>query len=269
MPHVLAISPHLDDAVLSAGGHLCELASEGVEVSVLTLFAGIPTPPYSLAAELLHEEWQLTENPVHERRIEDAQAVKLLGAKHVHGSFLDVIYRTDSEGQWLIELGQSPATHEANQEPELCTRLAESVAEAIGRLRPDHILTCAAVGEHIDHRRTRDAVLAAATDQVPVSCWEDLPYAHQRAAQPPTLAGGADFGPPVAEPAGHEAWEAKYQAIDCYRSQHSMLWPDVEDVCSIFDIHAWQVAQSHGLTSRAELFWPVRPAGTRLDDSRV
>lgn len=259
MPRVLAISPHLDDAVLSAGGRLFELASQGVAVTVLTLFAGIPTPPYSLFAELLHEEWQLTENPVDDRRSEDIRALKCLGADALHGPFLDIIYRTEPDGQWMVDAGSPMPRYETTQEPELCEGLADVVAEHIARLRPDRVLTCAAVGEHIDHWRTRDAVLAAAADQVPVRCWEDLPYSHQLSAQPPALAGRAEFGRPVAEPVGDPAWEAKYEGITCYRSQHSMLWPGGEDIRSSFDTHARQLTQAHGLTGRAELFWPVRP----------
>ncbi len=261
MQRVLAISPHLDDAVLSVGGRLFELASEGVEVTVLTLFAGIPTPPYSLFAELLHEEWQLTENPVNDRRTEDIQALKWLGASALHGSFLDIIYRAEPDGQWMVDPTRPMPTYENTQEPRLCEGLADLVTEHIARLRPDRVLTCAAIGEHIDHWRTRDAVLAAAADQVPVWCWEDLPYSHQLSARPPALVGGAEFGRPVAEPFGDHAWEAKYEGIHCYRSQHTMLWPNGEDIRSSFDTHARKLTQSHGLTGRAELFWPVRPDG--------
>ncbi|MDI5962468.1 PIG-L deacetylase family protein [Streptantibioticus silvisoli] len=260
MQRVLAISPHLDDAVLSAGGRLCELASEGVEVTVLTLFAGIPTPPYSLFAELLHEEWQLPDNPVEDRRTEDVEALKCLGAQALHGPFLDIIYRARPDGQWMVDAAAPPPTYETTQEPQLSASLAAAVTEQIARLEPDRILTCAAVGDHIDHRRTRNAVLAAAADQVPVWCWEDLPYSHQLSVEPPAL---ADFGRPVAEPVGDRAWEAKHQGIDCYRSQHSMLWPNGEDIRSSYDTHARHLAQGHGLTGRAELFGPVRLGGVR------
>ncbi|MCZ4125410.1 PIG-L deacetylase family protein [Streptomyces sp. H39-S7] len=260
MSLVLAVSPHLDDAVLSAGGRLFELAAEGAEVIVFTLLAGIPEPPFSLLADLFHEEWGLEGNPVAERRAEDGDALKLLGSRPVHGSDLDVIYRTGPDGLWMVDMDGPSAAYETDDEPGLREHLAGSVARVVAELGPDLILTCAAVGEHIDHRRTRDAVLTAAGDRVPVRCWEDLPYAH-RSADPPILPDGAVLGPPVAERATDEGWSAKYAAIECYRSQHSMLWPSGEDFRPSFDAHATAQARSLGLTGRAELFWPVLPGG--------
>ncbi|MFD7017247.1 PIG-L deacetylase family protein [Streptomyces sp. NPDC059161] len=255
MPQILAVSPHLDDAVLSAGARLFELAGQGATVTVTTLFAGVPTPPHSTLAELFHAEWQLGDAPVPLRHLEDHKALGLLGAEPVHGPFLDVIYRTGKDGSWLMDLGGTSREYDTDDEPELAARLADAVTAQVAERQPDLVLTCAAVGEHIDHRRTRDAVLAAVGADVPVQCWEDLPYAHQTAERPYLLRTGG-FGTAVAEPASDDAWEAKYRAIEEYRSQHSMLWPSGEDFRLSFDRHAAAHTRSG---RRAELFWPVRP----------
>ncbi|WP_447038487.1 PIG-L deacetylase family protein [Streptomyces sp. DSM 118878] len=257
MSHVLAISPHLDDAVLSAGARLFELARQGATVTVVTLFAGAPAPPHSTLAELFHAEWQLGDDPVPQRHLEDRRALGLLGVEPVHGPFLDVIYRTGRDGSWLMDIGGTSQEYDADDEPDLIARLADAVVDQVAQERPDLVLTCAAVGEHIDHRRTRDAVLSAVGAAVPVQCWEDLPYAHQTEERPELLSAGG-FAAPVAEPASDAAWEAKYRAIEEYRSQHSMLWPSGEDFRPSFDRHAAGHA-SGGV--RAELFWPVRPGG--------
>jgi len=51
---VLAVSPHLDDAVLSAGVTLAAMAAEGSRVVVCTVFSGIPKPSFSALAEDFH-----------------------------------------------------------------------------------------------------------------------------------------------------------------------------------------------------------------------
>ncbi|WP_327382472.1 MULTISPECIES: PIG-L deacetylase family protein [unclassified Streptomyces] len=255
MRRVLAISPHLDDAVLSAGGRLFELASEGVEVTVFTVFAGRPMPPFSPVAAYLHGLWGLGDAPVVHRQAEDRRAVSLLGAAERHGSFLDAVYRRTTDGEaWLIGMDGVPP--EGEHEPELAARLADAITDLVGELRPDTVLTCAAIGGHLDHRRTRDAVLAAATPGVPILCWEDLPYGH-RTTEVPALPEGVRFTGSVAETAADPAWEAKYRAIEAYDSQLTMLWPNEPEFRPVFDSHATAHAREHGLTGRAELFWNV------------
>lgn len=145
MRRVLAISPHLDDAVLSAGGRLFELASEGVEVTVFTVFAGRPMPPFSPVAAYLHGLWGLGDAPVVHRQAEDRRAVSLLGAAERHGSFLDAVYRRTTDGEaWLIGMDGVPP--EGEHEPELAARLADAITDLVGELRPDTVLTCAAIG---------------------------------------------------------------------------------------------------------------------------
>ena len=51
---VLLISPHLDDAAMSAGATIAALTAAGSQVVVCTVFAGKPQPPFSgVAYELL------------------------------------------------------------------------------------------------------------------------------------------------------------------------------------------------------------------------
>ncbi len=51
---VLAISPHLDDAALSAGATLADFAARGANVDVVTLFAGTPHEPLSAVNRAFH-----------------------------------------------------------------------------------------------------------------------------------------------------------------------------------------------------------------------
>jgi LmbE family N-acetylglucosaminyl deacetylase len=240
---ILAISPHLDDAVLSAGARLHDLAAHGHEVVVMTLFAGSASPPYSPLARELHELWGLGDDPVGARRREDEAAVARLGVTARHAGFLDAVYRHGRSG-WR-------ATDECAEDTVVRAELAVAVRAALA-WTPDLVLTAAGIGGHIDHVLTRDAVLAECRDAaVPVDLWQDLPYAGTTSLVP-RLARGVRLaaGRPVA--ASEPAWRAKYAAVRCYASQLGMLWPGHSDIETPIAAHA---RAAGGAGRPAELFW--------------
>jgi LmbE family N-acetylglucosaminyl deacetylase len=222
---VLAFSPHLDDAALSAGAFLSSCAAAGDQVTVVTLFAGIQSPPFSDTADYIHGLWGMTENWIEARRTEDRRAMVNLGVGYRHEDFLDAIYRRESDGSWLLNDKRRP--WDCPEEGELALRetLAGAVGEIIASFAPSLVLTCSAIGNHVDHRRTRDAVLTAVGGSgSEVRLWEDLPYAGWLPApgQPP-LPDGLRIDEQLAAPGDEDAWAAKARAVDCYVSQHSML----------------------------------------------
>jgi LmbE family N-acetylglucosaminyl deacetylase len=254
--HVLAVSPHLDDAVLSAGGYLAGRAALGDEVTVYTVFAGLAGPPFSTTALRIHQVWGLSDDPVGCRRAEDRAAVAALGGVAVHGEFLDVIYRRAADGRWLID-ERRHLTRSTVDEHELRGRMAAAIAAQLARRPADRLLTCAAVGNHVDHRHTRDAALeAAGAACTPVWLWEDVPYAAAGLAAPP-LPPGASTGPAVAEPVGAVAWAAKCAAVGRYASQHPMVFPAGGDFRETLRAHAVTRAAELGHDGPAEVFWPV------------
>jgi LmbE family N-acetylglucosaminyl deacetylase len=266
MPLVLAVSPHLDDAALSASGQLRGLVERGDVVEVVTLFAGIPHPPYSAPAVFMHGLWGFPENPVEQRRAEDRCAHQQLGTRAEHADFLDELYRRTPDGDWLIRDDWKRAADTGGDERELRSALAAYVHELLVSRRPDLVLTCAAVGRHIDHRRTRDAVLTAApVAGVPVRLWEDVPYAEWTSQFPP-LPQWAAVSPPSVEPFDEQVWERKMSAVQCYASQHRMLWPEAgrDDWRAELDRHATNVGLEHGAGRRAERFWDVMVDASQL-----
>lgn len=84
---ILILSPHLDDAVLSAGGLIDKAAKQGSFVVVSTIFTSDirQNREPSLFANDLHEWWALGPNRFEARGYEDIAAIKLLGASHAHG----------------------------------------------------------------------------------------------------------------------------------------------------------------------------------------
>lgn len=97
---VLAVSPHLDDAALSVGATLANLAAHGTDVQVVTLFAGVPDEELSTVACAFHVNCRLPadSSAVALRLDEDLAAMDELGARPHHCGFLDAVYRRASDG---------------------------------------------------------------------------------------------------------------------------------------------------------------------------
>jgi LmbE family N-acetylglucosaminyl deacetylase len=254
---VLAVSPHLDDAVLSAAGLLRGYAEAGNTVTVVTLFAGIPDRPYSAIAVDLHELWGLPHDPVEHRREEDRRAHELLGTRAVHAEFLDELYRRAADGEWLIGDDWQRSKNMGGDELGLRRQLATYVHELLVTMTPEVVVTCAAVGRHIDHRRTRDAVLAAAAASgVPLRFWEDEPYAEWTPECPP-LPPWATLEPPGITVLDERGWALKFAAVKCYQSQYRMLWPESVETGTELRRHAAEVASESGVNGLGERCWDV------------
>lgn len=228
---VLAISPHLDDAALSVGATLADFSARGADVEVLTLFAGAPHEPLSEVARAFHAKCglPLDASAVALRRDEDRAAMRELGARAHHRELLDAIYRRAPDGQWLCRHDQ--AMFDAIPlDQDLLDDVFRQVRHVFAAINPDLALTCAAFGDHIDHRLTRAAVLhAAISTKAPILLWEDLPYT---IGHPPTPT------PHLQPPAPPEAWERKWRAIACYATQVRMLWPADTDWATPLLAHA-------------------------------
>jgi LmbE family N-acetylglucosaminyl deacetylase len=247
---ILALSPHLDDAVVSAGAALHDFAAAGHEVVVHTVLAGLAEPPYSPLARGIHYLCRLRHDPVGERRREDVRAVHELGATAQHGDLLDAIYRHGGEGWQFVE----PASlTEPHTEATLFAAVTRSVEEQLG-WAPDLVLTAAAIGGHVDHVLVRDAVLAACAGRVTVRLWQDLPYAGGDGRMPP-LPPGLSVRASEAAQMSADGWAAKCAAVAHYTSQTRVLWPDHGDCRVPLQAHARAAGNGAGY---AELFWPVR-----------
>jgi LmbE family N-acetylglucosaminyl deacetylase len=261
----LVFSPHLDDACLSIGALLSRLATAGQVPYVYTVFAGRPRGPYSSAARSAHRKWCLRDHPVSTRRAEDRAALRSLGAIPLHGRYLDAIYRRSPDGGWLIEDVEAAASANIAVEPALHASITGTMQALISRLAPDEVLTCAAVGSHVDHRRTRDAVCAAtAHSGTPVLLWEDLPYALWT-ARIPALPDGTTLGPMVTVSASDADRSAKYRAIQRYGSQLGMFAVGEFTVLDQLDMHA-ESSTADGYTERVwRVRWAAEPDGGRAD----
>lgn len=146
MTSVLVFSPHLDDAVLSAGRFLADHPGS----VVVTVFAGAPAVPVSTRWDRKCG-FATSQIAVNARRAEDRAALGVLRAVPVHLDFLDSQYGPTAQGE-----------------------VVEAIVDQIRRHRPGRVLAPLGV-HHRDHVRIRDGVLQANVD-VPVWLYGDLPY---------------------------------------------------------------------------------------------
>jgi LmbE family N-acetylglucosaminyl deacetylase len=214
------ISPHLDDAVLSAGGFLYEQTHAGTPVEIWTIVCGFP-PAGELTpfAQMLHQMWGTgtAEETVRLRRAEDVEAASIVGAKTVHFDVPDCIYRRGLDGEALY-LNVFVQLHEVE------THLPDQIAQTIApRLKADDQVICQlGIGGHVDHVLVRQAV-----ERLNRPLWytADLPYLFN---QPGELAqktpGMKETLYPITE-AGLEAW---IEAVLAYKSQLSTLFDSPE-----------------------------------------
>jgi len=214
------ISPHLDDAVLSAGGLIYEQTRAGMEVEIWTFMCGFPpNGELSPFAQILHYKWGIsaTAEVITARRVEDVNAASIVGAKAIHFDYFDCIYRRGKNGNWLYSDVFVPP-HE--DEVDLPARIAESIST---RLKPDDRLVCQlALGSHLDHVLVRRAVELL---QRPILYDVDIPYLFNFPDElTPKTAGMKGTVHTVSE-AGLGYWQ---DAIAAYASQMEMLFESPE-----------------------------------------
>lgn len=209
---VLFLSPHLDDAILSAGGLIAHLAPR-TSVTVITVFTEGSSPPYSPFAQqcLQNAGYEEVHQYFQDRRTEDAQVCKKFGADHVHLGFIDAPWRRkDIESVRSIQINPKDIS------------LIPRISEKIGRIIKDHsssvVFGPLAIGRHVDHLITREALVSAVPNPI---FWSDFPYNATDTPDPIYLATHH------LQPA---LWtnnqEEKAEGIKGYQTQIKSLFPD-------------------------------------------
>jgi len=214
------ISPHLDDAVLSAGGLIFEQTRAGMDVEIWTFMCGFPTTEeLSPFAQVTHYLWGIptAAEVITARRAEDIKAASIVGAKTVHFDFLDCIYRRGKNGDWLYSDVFVPP-HEDDED--LPARMAESIS---AHLKSTDQLVCQlGLGSHLDHVLVRRAVELL---QHPVLYDVDIPYLFNHPAElVPKTAGMKPKTHRITD-SGVRVWQ---DAVAAYESQLSGLFDNPE-----------------------------------------
>ena len=214
------ISPHLDDAVLSAGGLIYDQTRAAMDVEIWTFMCGFPpTEELSPFAQVLHYTWGIPSaaEVVTARRAEDIKAASIVGAKTIHFDFLDCIYRRGKNGDWLYSDVFVPP-HEDDED--LPARIAETIS---ARLQPTDQLVCQlGLGSHLDHVLVRRAVELL---QRPVCYYMDIPYLFNFPDELASKTAGMKAKTHRITDSGLRSWQ---DAIADYESQLSSLFDSPE-----------------------------------------
>ena len=218
------ISPHLDDAIFSAGGLIYEQTRAGMQVEIWTFMCGFPpSDELSPFAQMLHQQWGIAAaaQVVTARRAEDVNAASKVGAETVHFDYLDCIYRRGKNGEWLYSDIFSPP-HE--DDVDLPARIAKSISS---RLKPDDKLVGQlALGSHLDHVLVRRAVELL---QRPIFYDVDIPYLFNFPAEFALKTARMKETVHSVSEAGLASWQ---DAISAYTSQMGMLFESPEAMCA-------------------------------------
>ncbi|WMX48368.1 PIG-L deacetylase family protein [Streptomyces roseicoloratus] len=235
--HVLVLSPHLDDAVLSCGALLARLPgrrSSRASVTVMTVFTEGAPPPYTRAGRRFLRRTGRTdaEELYAERRTEDAAVLARLGVARVHAGFVDGLFRpVPAPGRLrrrvagkVPELGHVYPTNRLHlsrgrvspRDAETVRRVTDTVREL---LQPGQgvLLAPLAVGGHVDHVLVRTAAVLSG---LPAVFYSDFPYNVDEAPDP-------DFTGPLdaTETSLGEGLDEKAELIRGYRTQVDTLFP--------------------------------------------
>ena len=219
--HWIYLSPHLDDAALSAGGLIWEQSQAGESVSIWTLFAGDPAPgALSPFAESLHTRWGVGREAIAARRAEDHRACRILGARPYHFAIPDCIYRTSDQTHRHLYASEESLFGEVHPDEKI---LIQKIGQMLGdKIPPDVQVVCPfALGGHVDHRLTRAA--AQRLDR-PLAYYADYPYLLENPGWDPGQFSST-LHPVSAE--GVAAWQ---NAVAEHHSQISTFWQNTDEM---------------------------------------
>jgi LmbE family N-acetylglucosaminyl deacetylase len=250
----LFLSPHPDDAVLSCGGLIYQLAQAGESVTVITLMTG--SVPRDVTISPFIEEhfrrWQLWPDPVPGRKAEDRQALQRLGANLLWGDFPDALYRTDGQGTALY-----PDLKGLFGEIDPRDPILAHMAKITDSLDPAAIIYAPmGAGHHVDHQLARDAALRWRNNHPGVALffYEEYPYSAQdaNAVQSARETLGIP-AVPIMKVLSETAIAAKIEAVACYPSQISSFWDNLPAMAESVRQYARRVGQG----SYAERLWQL------------
>ncbi|OGG27277.1 hypothetical protein A3A59_04945, partial [Candidatus Gottesmanbacteria bacterium RIFCSPLOWO2_01_FULL_42_10] len=166
------ISPHLDDAILSAGGLISYLANK-TDVHILTVFTEASSPPFTRFCRKFMQVSGYTDayKFFRDRRNEDQKVFRTLHAKCKHLGFVDAAWRKKSGprkarkflGQFLPEvLYLYPRNRNfrsgriVKEDWKLMLEIENALKNYVPSTQDKVVFAPLAIGNHVDHVIVRD-----------------------------------------------------------------------------------------------------------------
>lgn len=184
------ISPHLDDAVLSAGGLLRHLVESKVPVKVVTIFTTTSPPPYIRFVRNAMRNAGYTDMARYyqARRAEDRAVMGKLGVEHTHLGFVEASQRKLEDistlrrriGRFVAEvLHRYPTGYHifsgrvCQVDNKLIQEVKNKLLAGLQDIDKNVVFCPVGLGLHVDHILVRDICAQLFKN---IIYWEDFPY---------------------------------------------------------------------------------------------
>ena len=213
------ISPHLDDVTFSCSGTICAYKNQGARILIATLFAGDPRPPFPPLAQACHQLWQVPEDvpPYHRRKVEDEQAMSILGVDYVWLNWLELIYRDPT----LSDLSDINEYHGSFLHDPIYPTLSHWLLDLQAAYSHATIVAPLGVGRHRDHGIVFQTTLKV-LDHASLLFFEDFPYAAYLPEETTDQTRSYHLLPLEVDIS--HFLPQRILAAACYQSQHAMLF---------------------------------------------
>lgn len=168
---VLLISPHLDDAVFSAGGLAAILATQGHEVHILTCFTQSVDNPKGFALDCQLDKGLPAEvDYMQLRRQEDQEACRLLGAVPHWGDLPEAPHRGYENATELFQ--------KLKNKDKIAENLLKMIQHQVEKIQPQLVFSPLGIGNHVDHQQVYRAMeqIHHYFPEVLYFNWYDQPY---------------------------------------------------------------------------------------------
>jgi LmbE family N-acetylglucosaminyl deacetylase len=171
------ISPHLDDIVLSCSGTICLQQAQGLNILIVTIFAGEPQPPFSPFVQSVHRSWHaMEERPYQVRKEEERKAMALLGADYTWLNWFEILYRDPELSDANAFFWEPDTSVISSRDATLFTTLCAWFDDASLVFPEAQFVAPLGLGMHRDHQLVFQAALKTLKcDRV--LFFEDFPYA--------------------------------------------------------------------------------------------
>lgn len=244
---IMILSPHLDDAVLSCGALMMDAHRRHAGVVMVTVFNGRSAWPVSEAATRFHARCGHTDyNAMDEREKEDNRALEVVHARTERLQLPEALYRKHTDGTYMYQEDSAIFVSDIPAFDDAFRDVVHRIAEQIDAVQPDMVLAPVGIGGHVDH-----LLVSAAAERLDCAVfhYEDVPYVIYERCRDWRRASAARTA--HLHYCSDEAWQAKNSAIECYRSQRSVLWYSPGTWRE--DLEAYAVTAGNG--QRAERLW--------------
>ncbi len=230
----LFVSPHLDDAIFSAGELILHLAPK-TKIAIITVFTEISNPPYTLSAKAFLRQCNYQDGLAlfKARREEDIKACQALKINCLHLGFVDASFRKKKEMSYMAKIlgGLIPELAHiypiyrkdvisgkiAKGDKDSLLEIEKKLQEVKEKFKHGFVFCPLGVGGNADHIITRDICQKLFSELI---FWEDFPY-NSNAKEKKSISSKINLG--LSDNPGNK--EEKIKTMSLYKSQVKAMFP--------------------------------------------